>query len=78
MRHHKIAIYRILRMLGVEREKINPNADLEKDLGLSHFHKGCLVNSVERYLQRELPEDVFRFRTIDDFISYLSNQNPQR
>jgi hypothetical protein len=66
-------MYRILRMLGVERDKIIPDADLEKDLGLSPFHKGCLINSVECYLHRELPEDVFRFQTIGEFLSFLRN-----
>ncbi|HEX8213154.1 MAG TPA: acyl carrier protein [Longimicrobium sp.] len=67
----------IINELGVEAEKVTPEARFVDDLGADSLDTVELVMAFEEEFGMEIPdEDAEKLQTVGDAISYIQNNNP--
>ena len=67
----------IINELGVEAEKVTPEAKFVDDLGADSLDTVELVMAFEEEFGMEIPdEDAEKLQTVGDAISYIQNNNP--
>jgi len=67
----------IINELGVEAEKVTPEAKFVDDLGADSLDTVELVMAFEEEFGMEIPdEDAEKLQTVGDAISYIQNHNP--
>ena len=67
----------IINELGVEAEKVTPEAKFVDDLGADSLDTVELVMAFEEEFGMELPdEDAEKLQTVGDAISYIQSNNP--
>ena len=67
----------IINELGVEQEKVTPEARFVDDLGADSLDTVELVMAFEEEFGMEIPdEDAEKLQTVGDAISYIQNNNP--
>ncbi|CAA9368223.1 MAG TPA: acyl carrier protein [Longimicrobium sp.] len=67
----------IINELGVEAEKVTPEAKFVDDLGADSLDTVELVMAFEEEFGMEIPdEDAEKLQTVGDAISYIQSNNP--
>ncbi len=67
----------IINELGVDAEKVTPEASFVEDLGADSLDTVELVMAFEEEFGMEIPdEDAEKLQTVGDAISYIQNNNP--
>lgn len=75
MRKIRLRLYRILREIGISREKIQTESALKNDLGLDSFDLTCLLFSLETRFNITIPdEDIPKLGTIQQTLLYLNRR----
>lgn len=75
MKRIKMKLYKILRMIGLERNQINLFTIFNEELKLDEFDEACYLYYLESNFSISIPDkDLPRLKTIENTIDYLYNR----
>jgi len=72
MKRIRIKLYKILRLIGLDRIQIDLFAIFNEELKLDWFDKTCFIYHIENSFSISIPDnDIPVLKTIDNTIDYL-------